>query len=148
MNLKSKIISYLPYDKPFLFVDEILDVRDGFIKGHYTFPQDAEFYKGHFKHKPVTPGVLLTECAAQIGLVCYAIFKNEAKNKRVDFGMSSSEMEFLRPNFPGEKITVVAEEIYHRFEKLKMKVTLFDDENNILARGKIAGMPVKYNDEK
>ena len=148
MNLKSKIISILPYDRPFLFVDEILEVRDGFIKGHYTFPKDAEFYKGHFKHKPVTPGALLTECAAQIGLVCYAIFKIKAENKKVDFGMTSSEMEFLKPNFPGEKITVEAEEIYHRFGKLKMKVTLFDDKKNILARGQIAGMPINYNDEK
>lgn len=148
MNLKSNIISILPYDKPFLFVDEIIEFRDGFIKGHYTFPKDAEFYRGHFKHKPVTPGVLLTECAAQIGLVCYAIFKIKAENKRIEFGMTSSEMEFLRPNFPGEKITVEAEEIYHRFEKLKMKVTLFDDEKNILARGQIAGMPINYENEK
>ena len=148
MDYKTNILSKLPYDKPFLFVDDIIEVRNGFIKGHYTFNKDAEFYKGHFKHKPVTPGVLMTECAAQIGLVCYAIFKTEAKDERIEFGMTSAQMEFLKPNFPDEKITVEAEEIYYRFEKLKMKVTLFDDRNNILARGEIAGMPIKYHNEK
>ena len=146
MNRKN-VIPYLPYDKPFLFVDEIIEIRENFIKGHYTFPKGAEFYKGHFKNKPVTPGVLLTECAAQIGLVCYAIFKTKAENN-IAFGMTSSEMEFLKPNFPGERIIVEAQEIYYRFGKLKMKVTLYDDEKNILARGQIAGMPVNYTDEK
>jgi 3-hydroxyacyl-[acyl-carrier-protein] dehydratase len=148
MNSKSKILSLLPYDKPFLFVDEIIEYKDGFIKGHYTFPKDAEFYKGHFKHNPVTPGVLLTECAAQIGLVCYALFKFKDENRKVDFGMTSVEIDFSRPHFPGEKVTVEAEEIYHRFGKLKMKVTLFDDDQNIIARGKIAGMPINYKNEK
>jgi 3-hydroxyacyl-[acyl-carrier-protein] dehydratase len=148
LNLRKDIISRLPYDQPFLFVDEISEVRDGFIKGSYTFPKDAEFYKGHFKGKPVTPGVLLTECAAQIGLVCYAIFKLKVEKNSIGFGMTSAEMEFLKPHFPGERITVEAEEIYHRFGKLKMKVKLFDDDNNILAIGKIAGMPINYNIEK
>lgn len=147
MDIKD-ILDQLPYDKPFLFVDNIIEVKPGYIKGHYTFPKDAEFIKGHFKHKPVTPGVLLTECAAQIGLVCYTIFKFKYEKKHVDFGMTSAEMDFLKPNFPGEKITVEAEEIYHRFGKLKMKVLVLDDDQNILARGKIAGMPINYKHEK
>jgi len=148
MSYTKDIISQLPYDEPFLFVDDIIEAKDGFIKGHYTFPKDADFYKGHFKHKPVTPGVLLTECAAQIGLVCYAIFKFKDKKTKMDFGMTSVEMDFLKPHFPGERITVEAEELYHRFGKLKMKVTLSNDESKILARGKIAGMPIDYKNEK
>lgn len=144
----TKIKERLPYDEPFLFVDEITAVKDGFIKGHYTFKKDAEFYKGHFKYKPITPGVLLTECAAQIGLVCYALFKFKNENTPVDFGMTSAEMDFLKPNFPGERITVEAEELYHRFGKLKMKVSLYNDKGDVLARGKIAGMPIEYKYEK
>lgn len=148
MDFTNTILPLLPYDKPFLFVDEVVEVKDGYIKGHYTFPENAKFYKGHFKHKPITPGVLLTECAAQIGLVCYAIFKFKDENQKVNFGMTSTEIEFLRPHFPGKIVTVEAEEIYHRFGKLKMKVTLFDKDQNILAQGKIAGMLINYNNEK
>lgn len=147
MEIKD-ILDRLPYDKPFLFVDDIVEFKEGVIKGHYTFPKDAYFYKGHFKHKPVTPGVLLTECAAQIGLVCYAIFKFKNEKTKMDFGMTSAEMDFLKPHFPGERITVEAKEIYHRFGKLKMQVVVLDDHRKVLARGKIAGMPINYNNEK
>ena len=147
MNFTTDILPFLPYKKPFLFVDDIVEVREGYIRGHYTFPKDAEFYQGHFKQMPVTPGVLLTECAAQIGLVCYAIFKMDTKNHS-QFGMTSADMEFLKPHFPGQKIVVEAEEVYYRFNKLKMKIKVLDLEGNVLVRGKIAGMPVKYKDEK
>jgi len=147
MNFKTDILPLLPYDHPFLFVDDITEIREGHIKGHYTFSKDAEFYQGHFKSKPVTPGVLLTECAAQIGLACYAVYRTNSEN-RSDFGITSTEMEFLKPNYPDNKITVEAEEVYYRFGKLKMKVILFDDDKNILARGKISGMPISYKSEK
>ncbi|NBC57840.1 MAG: hydroxymyristoyl-ACP dehydratase [Bacteroidetes bacterium] len=147
MNFQTDILPFLPYDKPFLFVDDIVEIKEGYIKGHYTFTKDAEFYKGHFKQKPVTPGVLLTECAAQIGLVCYAIFKMDPKNHS-QFGMTSANMEFLKPHFPDQKIMVEAEEVYYRFGKLKMNIKVLDLNENILVRGQIAGMPVKYKDEE
>ncbi len=147
MNFKTDILPHLPYDKPFLFVDEIIEVKQGFIKGEYTFPKEADFYKGHFKQRPVTPGVLLTECAAQIGLVCYAIFKIDSK-EQLEFGMTSADMAFLKPHFPGEMVIVEAEEIYYRFRKLKMKVLVSNEHGDILARGEIAGMPINYDNEK
>ena len=68
------IVNKLPYSEPFLFVDEILNVGEKSSEGIYTFKPDAAFYKGHFKDNPVTPGVLLTECCAQIGLVSLGIY--------------------------------------------------------------------------
>jgi 3-hydroxyacyl-[acyl-carrier-protein] dehydratase len=144
---KKNILPLLPYDKPFLFVDKIIEVKQGYIKGQYSFPKEAEFYRGHFKQRPVTPGVLLTECAAQIGLVCYAIFKLDSK-EQLEFGMTSADMEFLKPHFPGEMVIVEAEEIYYRFRKLKMKVLVSNEHGDILARGEIAGMPINYDNEK
>ena len=60
MNSK-QIISLLPYQEPFLFVDQITNVSDTSITGNYTFKKEADFYKGHFKDNPITPGVILTE---------------------------------------------------------------------------------------
>ncbi|MDI1303260.1 MAG: hydroxymyristoyl-ACP dehydratase, partial [bacterium] len=71
---KEEIISKLPYSKPFLFVDEIINVNENGVEGSYTFNETLDFYKGHFKDNPVTPGVILTEVMAQIGLVCLGIF--------------------------------------------------------------------------
>ena len=42
------------------------------------------FYKGHFKENPITPGVLLIETMAQIGVVCLGIYllKNEISSDK------------------------------------------------------------------
>ena len=71
---KTDIISNLPYSKPFLFVDEIICIDENGVEGEYTFDENLDFYKGHFNENPVTPGVILTEVMAQIGVVCLGIF--------------------------------------------------------------------------
>ena len=69
-----QIIQHLPYSKPFLFVNEITQISENGTTGNYTFKEDAYFYKGHFKDNPITPGVILTEVMAQIGVVCLGIY--------------------------------------------------------------------------
>ena len=115
------ILDLLPYTEPFLFVDEILSVSEESISGSHTFSRDAFFYKGHFKNNPITPGVILTECMAQIGLVCFGIFllKDENVSEKSTFALSSTEIDFYFPVFPGDKVTVISEKIYFRFQKLK-----------------------------
>ena len=71
---KDEIISLLPYEDPFLFVSNIDDINENGVTGHYTFSESSDFYKGHFKHRPITPGVILTETMAQIGLVAFGIY--------------------------------------------------------------------------
>lgn len=140
MNFNS-IISQLPYSQPFLFVDELLQIDENGVTGTYCFPQDSYFYEGHFKDAPVTPGVLLTECMAQIGLVCLGIFLISAEeNKKTKIGLSSTEVDFYKPVFPGETVKVISTKIYFRFNKLKCKVEMFDAEENLICRGTIAGM--------
>lgn len=68
------IIDLLPYQAPFLFVEELTLVSDNGTEGYYTFKEDEYFYKGHFKDSPITPGVILTEVMAQIGVVCLGVF--------------------------------------------------------------------------
>ncbi|MCJ7759045.1 MAG: hydroxymyristoyl-ACP dehydratase [Gillisia sp.] len=140
MNFNS-IISQLPYSQPFLFVDELLQINENGVTGTYRFPEDSYFYKGHFKDYPVTPGVILTECMAQIGLVCLGIFLISAEeNKKMKIGLSSTEVDFYKPVFPGETVKVLSTKIYFRFNKLKCKVEMFDAEENLICRGTIAGM--------
>ena len=140
MNLNF-IISELPFSQPFLFVDKLLQIDENGVTGTYMFPEDSFFYKGHFKNNPVTPGVILTECMAQIGLDCLGIFLISAEeNKKPQIGLSSTEVEFYKPVFPGETVKVISTKIYFRFSKLKCKVEMFDSEENLICRGTIAGM--------
>ncbi len=131
-------------------MDEILTVSEEAIKGVYTFEPDAFFYRGHFKDNPVTPGVILTECMAQIGLVCFGIYLlgEETILKKSTFALSSAEMEFYIPVYPGEKVTVVSEKIYFRFQKLKCKVRMLNAKNELVALGTLSGMIKNVNNSK
>lgn len=136
-----EILSVLPYSKPFLFVDEITSINENGIEGTYYFDESLDFYKGHFKDNPVTPGVILTETMAQIGVVCLGIFLlKDLFNSNSKIALTSSEIEYLKPVFPNQKVRVVSEKIYFRFNKLKCKVSMFNEANEEVCRGTIAGM--------
>ncbi|MES2411041.1 MAG: FabA/FabZ family ACP-dehydratase [Bacteroidota bacterium] len=137
------IIDKLPYEKPFLFVDELVHVDENGVEGTFTFNADLYFYKGHFKDNPVTPGVILTETMAQIGLVCLGIYLlGNDFNAESKVALTSSEIEYLKPVYPNEKVTVVSEKVYFRFGKLKCKVKMFNANDDEVSRGTIAGMIV------
>jgi 3-hydroxyacyl-[acyl-carrier-protein] dehydratase len=140
---KQEIISRLPYSKPFLFVDELRHIDENGAEGCYTFDENLEFYQGHFKDNPITPGVILTEVMAQIGLVCLGIYLlNDTFNKNTSIALTSTDIEFLKPVFPNEKVTVISEKMYFRFGKLKCKVIMKNEKEEIVCSGIIAGMMV------
>lgn len=144
MRTKTEILEILPYSEPFLFVDEIIRIDENSCEGTYLFKESLPFYQGHFKDYPVTPGVLLTECCAQIGLVCLGIYLKSKiitkSQQQVSVAMTSTEMEFLRPVFPGQGVRVCSEKVYFRFEKLKCKVVMYDSDQNVICKGVISGM--------
>ena len=140
---KEEIIVKLPYSKPFLFVDELLHIDENGVEGCFTFDEDLDFYKGHFKDNPITPGVILTEVMAQIGVVCLGVYLlNDTFNKNTTIALTSSEIEFSKPVFPTEKVTVVSQKIYFRFGKLKCKVVMKNEKDEVVCSGTIAGMIV------
>lgn len=136
-----QIIAKLPYKKPFLFVDELLHVDENGVTGTFTFYENLDFYQGHFADFPVTPGVILTECMAQIGLVCLGIFlMNDTLTKNAVISLTSTEIEFIKPVYPNEKVTVTSEKVYFRFGKLKCKVSMQNSRLETVCTGTIAGI--------
>lgn len=144
---KQQIISRLPYSKPFLFVDEIVQIDEDGVEGTFFFDGKLDFYKGHFKDYSVTPGVLLTETMAQIGLVCLGMFlNNDLDGSNTVIALTSTEMEFLKPVYPNEKVTVQSSKIYFRFGKLKCKVVMRNELGEEVCTGTIAGI-IRNRDE-
>lgn len=141
MMTNTDILNLLPYEEPFLFVDELVSVGDDGAKGNYTFRSDLPYYEGHFKDNPVTPGVLLTECCAQIGLVCLGIYllNGQFQNDSI-IAMTSSEMEYLLPVLPDEKVEVESFKVYFRFNKLKCRVKMWNNEGALVCRGTLSGI--------
>ena len=140
---KENIIKLLPYQKPFLFVDELTYISKNRSEGYYTFKEDEYFYKGHFKSKPITPGAILTEVMAQIGVVCLGIYllRNDfSETKNPQIALTSNEVSFFLPVKPKERVKVVSDKIYFRFNKLKCNVQLFNQKNELVCKGIISGM--------
>ena len=149
MNNK-EIIQLIPYRTPFLFVEELTSISEQGIQGFYTFKEDEYFYKGHFRNNPITPGVILTEVMAQIGVVClglYLLRDKISETEEPQIALTSNHIDFFLPVFPKERVMVVSEKIYFRFNKLKCNVQLFNEKQELVCRGSISGMLKPMNNE-
>ncbi len=141
MTKLTEILAMLPYSTPFLFVDELLHVDENSAIGTYIFKEDLDFYKGHFKDNPVTPGVILTETMAQIGLVSLGIYLlGNNFNKDTVIAFTSADMQFLKPVYPNEKVTVTSQKSFFRFGKLKCDVVMTNEAGQEVCKGIMAGM--------
>jgi 3-hydroxyacyl-[acyl-carrier-protein] dehydratase len=155
------ILDQLPYKSSFRFVDEIAYLDSDKVIGHYTLKKDAFFYEDHFVGNPVTPGAILTEIMAQIGLVVLGIYlvtpapgQNDTAPRQRDTApgqndtipvFTSIEVAFLKMALPGEKITVISKKDYFRFGKLKCHVEMHDASGALIAKGVFAGIIKKIN---
>jgi 3-hydroxyacyl-[acyl-carrier-protein] dehydratase len=150
-NPYQNLIDQLPYKAPFLFVDKIIDCNESSIKGTYKLKPNEYFYEGHFPDHPVTPGIILTEICAQIGLVSLALFISNSEKGDLSQDVmplfSSSNMEFLKPVYPGEEVTVSAQMVYFRFGKLKCEVQMFNEAEEKVCYGQLSGMIIKKKED-
>ncbi len=149
-----EVLNHLPYQSSFRFVDHIQQLDENGVTGSYTLRKDAFFYEDHFAGNPVTPGVILTEIMAQIGLVIlgiYLLMQETALvtgHRTVYPVLTSSETEFFKMVLPGERVTVISEKIYFRFGKLKCKARMLNANNELVARGTFAGVIKKTGELK
>lgn len=142
MNPCTEILQKMPYQRPFLFVDNFLEINELGAKGSYTFREDEYFYKGHFPHNPVTPGVIMTETMAQIGLVGLGMFLTKAyqDNYPLKFAFVSSEVEFRKAVLPKETVFVESKKVYFRFGKLKCTVEMKNEQGDLVCKGTLSGV--------
>lgn len=65
----SEILDAIPHREGMLLVDEIVEKEESRIVCKKTFREDEHFFQGHYPGFPITPGVILCECAVQAGAV-------------------------------------------------------------------------------
>src|SRR5476651_344775 len=152
--MNNHILNHLPYKSTFRFIDNITSLNEDGVTGDFTLKQDAFFYEDHFEGNPVTPGVIITEIMAQIGLVVLGIFlilKEPGNNFTSDSSLypvlTSTDVSFYKMVLPGQKVTVISKKQYFRFGKLKCTVEMLDSSKEIVARGTFAGI-IKHIDIK
>lgn len=155
-HMNNHILNHLPYKSSFRFVDHISFLNENEVRGDYTLKQDSFFYEDHFEGNPVTPGVIITEIMAQIGLVVLGIFlilRDTDANFQDDDDsvyplLTSTDVSFYKMVLPGQKVTVVSKKKYFRFGKLKCYVEMLDAEGELIARGTFAGIIKKISVKK
>jgi 3-hydroxyacyl-[acyl-carrier-protein] dehydratase len=133
-------------------VDHIAELSEDGVVGDYTLKPGSFFYEDHFVGNPVTPGVIITEIMAQIGLVVlgiYLIAKEHNFSFESDEPMlplfASTDVTFHKMVFPGETVTVVSEKQYFRFGKLKCYVEMHDSAGDVVAKGMFSGIVKKVD---
>jgi 3-hydroxyacyl-[acyl-carrier-protein] dehydratase len=146
VNLPSpeELLSLIPHTSPFRFVDRILEVDDDHIVGQYRFREDEYFYLSHFPGSPITPGVILVEAMAQIGVVAFGLFlagKSEGFDpKKTRVLLTEVDCDFTGIVRPREKVTVRAQKIYFRRSKLKVAAEMSLETGTEVCSGMIAGV--------
>lgn len=148
----AQILDLIPQQRPFRFIDDILEVDDQHIRAVYRFRDDEFFYQGHFPGHPVTPGVILIETMAQAGVVALGIAillhqnrpVSEIREMKTLFTFAES-VEFTGMVAPGEKVAVFGEKIYFRRGSIKTEVSIERQSGQSVCTGVLMGTGVKLD---
>ena len=117
----------LPHRYPFLLVDRIVELEEERIVGIKNVTANEPFFVGHFPEFPVMPGVLITECMAQVAGVLVLKSIPDRHSKLVLLA-SVDEAKFRRPVRPGDQLRIEMKMVSRKATICKMsgKVTVDD----------------------
>jgi 3-hydroxyacyl-[acyl-carrier-protein] dehydratase len=141
------VLAAVPQQHPFRFIDEIHEIDADHVVAAVRFQGDADFYKGHFPGKPVTPGVILVEAMAQAGVVALGIYllsldaSPEEVAKYVTF-FTDANVEFSSSVDPNERVLIRGEKVFWRRRKLRSRVEMTREDGSLVCSGELSGMGV------
>lgn len=100
----------LPHREPFLFLDEVVELREGSIVARRLVRADEPQFEGHYPGQPIMPGVLLCETVLQAGAYLMAHKEGlEANMKGAPVVTRLNNVKFKRIVKPGDLLEVRAE---------------------------------------
>jgi 3-hydroxyacyl-[acyl-carrier-protein] dehydratase len=144
--MRERVLSMVPQQPPFRFIDEILALDEEHIIGTYQFRSDEYFYRGHFPGLPITPGVILIETMAQTGVVAFGLYlsmfpgeKQKGIEEPITLFTLAENVEFTGVVSPGERMTITGKKVYFRGNQLKVDISMARPNGEEVCSGVLAG---------
>ena len=107
-----RIEQLIPHRKPFLLIDEIVELTDAKIRTRYTVRRDdplfALVFQGHYPGNPIIPGALLCEMVFQAGAVLLSRRAGGTDGK-VPVLVRVKDARFKQMARPGDLLDIEAE---------------------------------------
>ena len=144
---KEEVLALVPQQAPFRFIDEIQQLDEEHIVATYTYPEDSDFYRGHFPGNPITPGAILVETMAQAGVVALGLYlcaleRSPEELQKLITVFTDANVEFSGGVPPGERVTTVGRKTFFRRLKLRSEVEMKLDDGTVVCSGVLSGMGV------
>ena len=114
MNInKDDIKKYLPHREPFLFIDEVVDIKDNqIIHAKKIISKDEYFLEGHFPGNPIFPGVILIEALGQAsGILGFTKMNKTPEEGSIYVLAGVDKVRFRRRVRPGDTIDLFSKVI-------------------------------------
>jgi len=124
-----------PHGPGFSFLDTCTMIENGRkARGSKWLDPSAPYFKDHFPDKPLMPGVLLIECAAQISGYLWSAIPKEAMKPL--FLVQVDQFRFSRPVLPGETV-IIETTLDKNFDTLAVFETILKVDETVVAQGRI-----------
>jgi len=141
------VLAAVPQQDPFRFIDEIVELGDDHIVAATTFSPEADFYRGHFPGRPITPGVILIEAMAQAGVVALGIHLLEREIGAEESAkymtlFTDAEVEFSGVVEPGTRVISTGRVVFFRRRKLRATVEMTREDGTLICSGTLSGMGI------
>lgn len=143
------IIKMLPHRYPFLLVDKVLKYKTGVIECRKNITINEPFFQGHFPGRPIVPGVLMIEMAAQSAALLYILDSLKGKEvtsadlsaenvaEKVGYLASVKNFKFKKIATPGDQLTITCKSQSKLGQLLEIQAIIRDENKQEVASGRM-----------
>jgi len=119
----------------------MLDVEQRIVAGYRDYEHDEWWTKGHFPGKPLVPGVLMLEAAAQACSLYVAHFKLVKSDELMGFG-GVEDVRFRGAVVPGQRMLLVCHAQRNSSKLMRVDAQGFV-EGQMVFHGRVIGVPLR-----
>ena len=108
---KEDIKKYLPHREPFLFIDEVIEIKENKeIHATKFISEDEYFLKGHFPNNPIFPGVIIIEALGQASGILGFVSMNKTPEEGSIYVLAGvDKVRFRKRVRPGDNIDLICQ---------------------------------------